>query len=186
MSLRRDWEALDELVHAALSVMDARVKGYPVELRIPADLPQLWVDAKLTVQLFCNLLDNIAKYTPAGTRVTIAAVPEGAFVRISVDDTGPGLPPGDPARLFEKFQRGNGEGTIVGVGLGLAICRAIVRAHGGDIEARQRPGGGARLEFTLPAISPAEEPANSQPSQLGATASTTAQAAALSRAEADG
>ena len=186
MTLRRDWEALDELVHAALSVMDARVKGYPVELRIPADLPQLWVDAKLTVQLFCNLLDNIAKYTPAGTRVTIAAVPEGAFVRISVDDTGPGLPPGDPARLFEKFQRGNGEGTIVGVGLGLAICRAIVRAHGGDIEARQRPGGGARLEFTLPAISPAEEPANSQPSQLGATTSTTAQAAALSRAEADG
>ncbi len=67
-----------------------------------------------------------------------------------VDDDGPGLPPGDPARLFDKFQRGNGEGTIVGVGLGLAICQAIVRAHGGEIEAQRRTGGGARFEFTLP------------------------------------
>ncbi len=60
------------------------------------------------------------------------------------------MPPGDPARLFEKFQRGASEATIVGVGLGLAICRAIVDAHGGTIEARRRLGGGARFEFTLP------------------------------------
>ncbi len=73
-----------------------------------------------------------------------------AVVRVRVDDEGPGLPPGDPARLFDKFQRGGDEGTVVGVGLGLAICRAILRAHGGDIEARARPGGGARFEFTLP------------------------------------
>jgi len=68
-----------------------------------------------------------------------------------VDDSGPGLPAGDPARLFDKFQRGHGEGSVIGVGLGLAICQAIVRAHGGQIEAQRREGGGARFTFTLPA-----------------------------------
>jgi two-component system sensor histidine kinase KdpD len=82
--------------------------------------------------------------------VHISAVPDAAYVRVSVDDAGPGLPAGDPTKLFDKFQRGHEEGAVVGVGLGLAICRAIVRAHGGDIEARNRPGGGARFEFTLP------------------------------------
>ncbi len=74
---------------------------------------------------------------------------------MTVEDDGPGLPAGDPERLFEKFQRGTEEGSIVGVGLGLAICRAIVRAHGGEIEARDRPGGGARFELTLPLSEPA-------------------------------
>jgi two-component system sensor histidine kinase KdpD len=73
-------------------------------------------------------------------------------VRVVLDDEGPGLPPGDPARLFEKFQRGTGEGTVVGVGLGLAICQAIVRAHGGEIEAQRRESGGARFVLTLPAV----------------------------------
>jgi len=110
----------------------------------------VYVDATLIVQLFANLLDNAAKYTPAGTRVSVSAVADGAFVRVVVADDGPGLPPGEPARLFDKFQRGNGEGTVVGVGLGLAICQAIVRAHGGEIEAQRRAGRGARFEFTLP------------------------------------
>lgn len=154
MTLRRDWEALDELVQAALGSLGARLDSHTVELRIPGDLPQVHVDAKLVVQLFCNLLDNIAKYTPAGTRVTITAASEATAVRVTVDDNGPGLPSGDPARLFQKFQRGNEEGAIVGVGLGLAICKAIVRAHGGEIEARHRPGGGARFDFTLPMIPP--------------------------------
>jgi two-component system sensor histidine kinase KdpD len=69
---------------------------------------------------------------------------------VRLDDDGPGLPPGDPARLFDKFQRGDGEGVIAGVGLGLAICRAIAQAHGGNISAAARPEGGARFEFTLP------------------------------------
>jgi two-component system sensor histidine kinase KdpD len=72
-----------------------------------------------------------------------------------VDDDGPGLPAGDAARLFDKFQRGDEEGTVVGVGLGLAICRAIIRAHGGIISARNRQSGGARFEFTLPTTGPA-------------------------------
>ncbi len=112
----------------------------------------MYVDASLITQVFTNLLDNIVKYTPPGTHIQIAAVVDAGAdrsrasnVRVTVDDDGPGLPAGDPARLFEKFQRGSGEGTIVGVGLGLAICRAIIRAHGGEIEAhdqarRRQPG----------------------------------------------
>jgi len=158
IALRRDWQSLEDLVHAALDSLGARLAPYAVELRIPTDLPPIHVDATLVTQLFCNLLDNATKYTPAGTHIGIAAAQDGAFVRVTVDDTGPGLPPGDPARLFDKFQRGNGEGSIVGVGLGLAICKAIVRAHGGDIEARRRPEGGARFEVTLPSTSPIDSP----------------------------
>jgi len=121
---------------------------------MPADLPPVHVDATLIAQLFTNLFDNVAKYTPPGTRVSVSAARDGAFVRVVVEDDGPGLPAGDPARLFDKFQRGTGEGTVVGVGLGLAICQAIVRAHGGQIEAHRRAERGARFEFTLPATEP--------------------------------
>jgi two-component system sensor histidine kinase KdpD len=75
---------------------------------------------------------------------------------ISVADDGPGLPAGDPERLFEKFQRGRSESNIVGVGLGLAICRAAARLHGGDIRACNNPGGGARFEISLPVATQAE------------------------------
>jgi two-component system sensor histidine kinase KdpD len=149
--LRRDWQTLDDLVGTALQRLEAKLSGYQVELRMPADLPPVHVDATLIVQLFANLFDNVTKYTPVGTHVSISAAADGAFVRVMVDDDGPGLPPGDPARLFDKFQRGNGEGAVVGVGLGLAICQSIVRAHGGEIEAHRRAGSGARFEFTLPA-----------------------------------
>jgi two-component system sensor histidine kinase KdpD len=141
-------------VGAALHSLEERLTNHPIELRIPPDLPHVYVDAKLIVQVFSNLLDNIAKYVPAGAQVTIFAVADAGFVRVTVDDDGPGLPPGDPARLFDKFQRGTEEGTAVGVGLGLAICKAIVKAHGGDIEAQRRPTGGARFELTLPTSEP--------------------------------
>jgi two-component system, OmpR family, sensor histidine kinase KdpD len=113
------------------------------------------VDATLIVQVFSNLLDNISKYTPPGTHVSISAMLDGNLVRVRVEDDGPGLPGGDPQRLFDKFQRGSDEGAVFGVGLGLAICQAIIRAHGGEIEAHRRDGGGARFEFTLPTEEPA-------------------------------
>jgi two-component system sensor histidine kinase KdpD len=150
VALRRDWQALDDLVGTAWQRHEVRLAAYPLELSLPADLPPVYVDAALIVQVFANLFDNIAKYTPAGTRVRVAALPEGQVVRIYVDDEGPGLPAGESARLFDKFHRGSEEGSVAGVGLGLAICRSIIRAHGGSIEAYQRPGGGARFELTLP------------------------------------
>src|SRR5882762_5643857 len=160
--LRRDWQTLDDLVGSALAAYAERLAAHPVEVRFAADLPPVWVDATLIVQVFANLFDNIAKYTLPGTRVWVSAIAgaDEETVRVTLDDDGPGLPAGNPARLFDKFQRGNGEGTVVGVGLGLAICQAIVRAHGGEIEARRREGGGARFVFTLPATeeTPATEP----------------------------
>ena len=146
---------MDDLVGAALHSLEERLAGHPIEVRIPSDLPPVYVDPKLIVQVLSNLFDNIAQYVPASAQVTITAVADGAFARVTVDDEGPGLPPGDPARLFDKFQRGSEEGTAVGVGLGLAICKAIVQAHGGDIEAQRRPTGGARFELTLPTAAPA-------------------------------
>jgi two-component system sensor histidine kinase KdpD len=151
VALRRDWQMLDDLVGTAYHRLEEKLAGDVLELRLPADLPPIHVDATLVVQLFANLFDNIAKYTPAGTRIIVSAAADGAFVRVVVEDNGPGLPPGDPSRLFEKFQRGTDEGTVVGVGLGLAICRSVIRAHGGQIEARRRAQGGATFELTLPA-----------------------------------
>jgi two-component system, OmpR family, sensor histidine kinase KdpD len=156
--LRRDWQPLEDLVGAALERLKERLRDYPVELRLPADLPPVHVDAGLVVQLFGNLFDNIAKYTPAGTRAWVSATHDGDSVRVVVEDEGPGFPAGDPAKLFDKFQRGSEEGAVVGAGLGLTICRAIVRAHGGEIEARRRDSQGinkgARFEFTLPTKEP--------------------------------
>jgi two-component system, OmpR family, sensor histidine kinase KdpD len=152
VQLRRDWQTLDDLIGSALAGYAERLAAHPVEVRLAAELPPVWVDATLIVQVFVNLFDNIAKYTPAGTPVTVRAALDELreFVRVVVDDEGPGLPAGDPARLFDKFQRGTDEGAVVGVGLGLAICQAIVHAHGGQIEAQRREGGGARFMFTLP------------------------------------
>ncbi|HEX3843215.1 MAG TPA: sensor histidine kinase KdpD [Steroidobacteraceae bacterium] len=152
--LRREWESVEDLVGAALHRLEGRLQDHPLELTFPPDLPPVYVDAGLVVQIFTNLLDNIVKYTPAGTHAMIGATAESDFARVIVEDQGPGFPPGDPALLFEKFQRGSEEGTVSGAGLGLAICRAIVRAHGGEIEARRREGGGVRFDITLPAREP--------------------------------
>lgn len=155
IALRRDWETLDDLVGSALSRVAERLQARTVDVLIPAEVQLVHVDATSIVQLLVNLLDNVAKYTPPGTRVHISARVEDDAVRVTVDDEGPGLPSSDRDRLFDKFQRGRGESTVVGAGLGLAICRTIVRAHGGEIEAGDRPGGGARFQFTLPTKEPA-------------------------------
>jgi two-component system sensor histidine kinase KdpD len=148
--LRRDWETLDDLLGSALGRLHERLGAHAITPQFPPDLPSVHVDASLIVQVFVNLLDNVVKYTPPDTPVMISAVVSDDVVRVTCDDAGPGLPAGESSRLFDKFQRGNEEGATIGAGLGLAICRAIVRAHGGDISAGTRPGGGARFVFTLP------------------------------------
>ena len=151
VELRCETHSVEDLVGTALHRLEPRLRNHPVEIDLPEDLPGVNVDPVLASQVLGNLLENAAKYTPAGTRVHIAAVADAPMVRIVVEDEGPGLPPGDPRSLFEKFQRGREESAVVGAGLGLAICRAIVSAHGGDISAGPGARGGARFEFTLPA-----------------------------------
>lgn len=150
VELRRDTHAVEDLVGAALHRLEPRLQHHPVSIDLPDDLPGVSVDPVLVSQVLANLLENAAKYTPAGTRIRISAVAEAAMVRVLVEDEGPGLPPGDPRLLFEKFQRGSEESPVVGAGLGLAICSAIVAAHGGEIKAGQGTQRGARFEFTLP------------------------------------
>ena len=150
VELRRDTHAVEDLVGAALHRLEPRLQHHPVSIDLPDDLPGVSVDPVLVSQVLANLLENAAKYTPAGTRIRISAVAEAPMVRVMVEDEGPGLPPGDPRLLFEKFQRGSEESPVVGAGLGLAICSAIVAAHGGEIKAGQGAQRGARFEFTLP------------------------------------
>ena len=111
--------------------------------------------------MLCNLLENAAKHTPPGTPINIEAHAETDFVVVSVNDQGPGLPSGREEAIFEKFERGRKEDSTAGVGLGLAICRAIMQAHGGAIRGQTRNTGGASFILSLPRGEP--------PSDDGAT-----------------
>lgn len=148
--LNKQWQALEEVVGTALGLTAKLLAEHRIELRLPADLPLLEFDAVLIERVLCNLLENAAKYTPPGSTVLIAAMPLSSQVEISVADNGPGIPPGKEEEIFNKFTRGIKESPTSGVGLGLAICRAIVNAHGGNIRAENQQPGGARFVFTLP------------------------------------
>jgi len=148
--LNRAAHSVDVLVESALARLEGRLAQHPVEIALPADLPLVDVDAALVTRALVNILENAAKHTPPGTRITISAGLETDAVRLVVDDNGPGLPPGPPEQLFAKFERGRSEADVGGAGLGLAICKAIIEAHGGRVTAAQRPGGGARFTLTLP------------------------------------
>jgi two-component system, OmpR family, sensor histidine kinase KdpD len=152
--MRRDWQPLEEVMGSALAAGAPLLHGRPVRLTLADDLPLLHLDAVLFERVLVNLIENAAKYTPAGSAVDIAASASPSTVRIVFDDQGPGLPPGREEALFDKFERGSKESATPGVGLGLAISRAIVQAHGGSIrgENRSGPAGieGARFTIELP------------------------------------
>ena len=148
--LRRQWETLDDLVGLALSRVEPKLGSRRVTVELPIDLPGVYVDAVLFTQVLVNLLENAAKHTPDATNIHIRGTAMGDQVTLAVEDDGPGLPVGDPELLFAKFQRGRSEGDVPGAGLGLAICRAIIQAHGGRITAAVREGGGARFIVSLP------------------------------------
>jgi two-component system sensor histidine kinase KdpD len=150
VKLRLDWQAVDDIVGTALGRLEQRLKDYPVDVQLPPDLPAIRLDAPLMTQVLANLLENVAKHTPPNTRIRISGEVLDGAVRLSVEDNGPGLPSGDPERLFAKFQRGRDEGSAGGAGLGLAISRAIVDTHGGTINAANLPDGGASFTVTLP------------------------------------
>lgn len=149
-----EWQALEEVVGSALRACGAVLRQHTVTVRLQDDLPLVRFDAVLVERVLCNLVENAAKYTPAGSRIEIAASRRGAWVDVTVSDDGPGLRPGSEEAIFEKFTRGERESALPGVGLGLAICRAIVEAHGGTIRACASPLGGAGFVFSLPAGTP--------------------------------
>ena len=148
--INRQWLPLEEVVGSALAASADALEGRPLQVRLPGDLPLLEVDAALIERVLVNLLENVGKYTPPGSAIEIEAQAEADVVRLWVDDHGPGLPPGREAAIFEKFERGRKESATPGVGLGLAISRAIMQAHGGGIHGETRADGGARFTLSLP------------------------------------
>lgn len=149
VALKRDWVPLDEMVGSALTRLEARLSDRQVRVSIPPEVPLVFVDPVLFEQVFVNLLENAEKYTPAGSAIDIEARSEGARVEVAVKDHGPGLPPGAETKVFDKFYRGP-HGGVAGAGLGLAICRGIVEAHGGTIHAETAASLGATFRIFLP------------------------------------
>ena len=150
--LRREWQAIEEVVGSALQLLGPVLVDHPLRIDLPPDLPLLEFDAVLLERVICNLLDNAAKHTPAGTPVVLSAHIEGNRARIAVCDTGPGFP--DLPGLAQPFVRGEAESVRSGAGLGLAICKAIVAAHGGMLTLENPASGGACAQFSLPLGSP--------------------------------
>jgi two-component system sensor histidine kinase KdpD len=154
VQLNRQWHVLEEIVGSAMGRLQHDLAGRPVKTAIPADLPLVSVDGVLLEQVFVNLLENAVRYTPAGSEIDLSARKIGGEVEVRVADRGPGIPSGSEERIFDKFVRGetsSADGRR-GVGLGLAICRGIIRAHGGEIQAVSRTGGGAEFIIRLPCL----------------------------------
>ena len=147
---------IDEIVGSSLAAMGQRIAEREINILLPPDLPFVLVDEMLIQHVMTNLLDNALKYSPEGGSIEIAARQEGNFICLEVADQGPGLAPGEELIIFEKFQRGRASQNTGGVGLGLAICKAIVEAHNGFISAKNEKTQGARFMISLP-IAPHSE-----------------------------
>ncbi len=143
---------LAPIVEEALSVLrpKAETKGVALEARLPRGLPQVTADPDRLRQVLLNLLDNAVKFTPGQGRVTVAAQPEGAVLKVSVQDTGVGIAPEHLPHIFERFYKVDRARRDGGTGLGLAIVKHIVQAHGGAVAVESREGEGSTFSFTLP------------------------------------
>jgi two-component system sensor histidine kinase KdpD len=174
LAVRKAWQPLEETLGVALLRLDERLKAYPVEVDLPPDLPLVPIDELLIEQVFINLLENVARYCPPGTPVTIEAAPREGGIVVSVADHGPGIAHGEEEAVFQKFYRARGAEVASqagGAGLGLTICRGIITAHGGRIWVEPTPGGGATFRFLLPAEGP---PLPGAPAEAGMLPQTAA------------
>lgn len=165
VELRMDWQSTEEVVGSAIRAARHGLGTLQVHTELPADLPLVEFDAGLMERVLVNLLENAAKYgvttPPKNPAIVVSAQVRSDALEISVRDFGPGLPParrGREAELFEKFTRGKNESSTRGVGLGLAICKAVVDAHKGHISARNAEDGGAEFTITLPRRAPPPAP----------------------------
>lgn len=150
VQLEATWFPLEEVLAPALTRLSSLLAAHPVDLDLAADLPLVFADPSLIEQVVVNLLENAAKHTPWGTRVCVRASADEANLWVEIADEGPGLPPGEEERVFEKFRRFPRAGEPAGSGLGLAICRGVMIAHGGTMTAFNRPSGGATFRLSLP------------------------------------
>ncbi len=158
-----EWQSLEEVVGAALARVEKHLGGREITVSLPPELPLVLCDGVLIEQVLVNLLENAIKYSPADTPVEVSGSDAAGEVVATVADRGAGIVAGEEDRIFEKFYRSERTRATGGVGLGLAICRAIVSAHSGRIWAENRPAGGSAFRFSLPkgqesaALPPREE-----------------------------
>ena len=144
-----DWHDLRDLLRAVLQNLGRALDRHELKTEIPNDLPPVKLDAILTEQILVNLLGNAAVHTPPGTKIEFSARMEADQLVLRVADNGPGLPPGDPARLFDRFQRGP-DAAAGGTGIGLSLVKGFAEAQGGKVSAENRAGGGAVFTVNLP------------------------------------
>jgi two-component system sensor histidine kinase KdpD len=149
--LSSSWNSIEEMVGSAVRLSKRVLASRTLTTKVPAGLPLVKCDAVLIERVLVNLLENAAKYTPADAIVEVVAESAGDAMRVTVADNGPGIRPGTEQEIFNKFSRGVRESATSGVGLGLAICKAIIEAHGGTISVTNRAERGAAFTFTLPA-----------------------------------
>ena len=147
IQLRKEQYPLEEVIGSALERVDKFLNGRKIVVNIPEDLPPIPLDGLLMGQVLINLLENGIRYTPALGTLDVSVKTDAGKVVVVVSDSGPGLKEDERERVFDKFYHSD---TSKGAGLGLAICRAIVNAHGGKIWAENKSGGGAVFQFTLP------------------------------------
>ncbi len=163
LAIKPEWFPLQDILVSALQWLSQRIKARKVNAAIPPNLPLIYVDGVLLEQVLVNLIDNALNYSPTDSPIDIIAHAQDDHVDIAVADRGPGLPPGDPEFLFDKFTRGPAAGNRRGLGLGLAICRSIVKLHKGTIGAEPRPGGGAVFTIRLPVPRPPVPAGSAEP-----------------------
>jgi two-component system sensor histidine kinase KdpD len=157
VSLSRRWTSVEEIMTMARARAEALTRGRRVEVEFESELPAVRIDASLIAEVLYSLIDNAAKYSPAGSRIKISARrADGEMILMAVEDEGRGIPPELRERVFDKFFRATAEGAVSlgrpkGLGMGLAIARGIVDAHGGRIWVESGANGvGARVAFTIP------------------------------------
>jgi two-component system sensor histidine kinase KdpD len=147
----KSWHDLGLLVEDVVRRLASVTFRHPVAVDVPADLPPVLLDAVEIDEVLSNLVENAAKYSPLDSEIRIEVRREGTSVRVVVADRGPGLPDAALPHLFDPFYRVmDGQPRPQGLGIGLAIVKGLVEAHGGHAAAQNRPGGGARFTFTLP------------------------------------
>jgi PAS domain S-box-containing protein len=151
--------SLVEIIADGMPQLETMTRRHRFSLRLPADLPPVRVDAKRIAQVLVNLVHNAVAYSPAGTEIILTASVRGGWLQVSVSDQGPGIPAAERKHVFQAFQRGIHEedGAGKGAGLGLAICKGLVEAHGGRIWIKKQPPPGTTIAFTLQ-LAPTELP----------------------------
>ncbi|MFN8591727.1 MAG: ATP-binding protein [Thermomicrobiales bacterium] len=147
---QKDWYDVDELIADVYDRMAARTQSHPIAIAIAPDLPAIRFDYVEIAQVLVNLIENAVKYTPAGTPIEISARRAPHAIEISVRDEGPGIPRAQQDRVFEKFYRAPSGTGAPGAGIGLAISKGLVEAHGGEISLDSASGKGTTFRFTLP------------------------------------